>query len=470
MSTHDDKGRVADPYHVPPDNLWANAWRVAAVLGGIGILGAVVGWSSDPHRFAFAWLFAFMAMLTLGLGAIFFVIVQHLTSSAWSVTVRRTAELLAAGVPVFALLFIPVAANIGQLYEWARFEEQHTHAEPAPFAGADEHASSQALLGASVARAQEPVPGGEEHRGELGAPTEQHAGAEPAARRTPEEAEHEELLEHKSPWLRAGGVFGWYARALLYFLVWIALALFYFRSSIRQDETRDPALTARMQKMAPLSIYLFAFSLTFAAFDWMMSLEPTWFSTIYGVYVFAGAAVAIHALVTILTLGLKSRGLLGEAVNVEHYHDLGKMTFGLIVFHAYIGFGQMMLQWYANIPEEIAYYQVRWHGEGWKGVSYFLIFGHFGLPFLFLISRVIKRKLPLLAFGCMWMLVIHVVDLYWFVMPAATPGLAPHWLDVSCLLAVGGVYFAVVLYGLRRHALIPLGDPRLERSLRHVNV
>jgi hypothetical protein len=222
-----------------------------------------------------------------------------------------------------------------------------------------------------------------------------------------------------------------------------------------------------MQSAAPVGLIIFGLSLTFAAFDWVMSLEPTWYSTIYGVYIFAGAAISVHALLIIVTLGLKSRGLIGDAVNVEHYHSLGKMMFGFIVFHAYVGFSQMMLQWYANIPEEIVYYHARWHAVGWKGVSFFLIFGHFVLPFLYLISRVIKRKTPLIAFGAVWMLVMQVVDIYWFVMPNAAVSFSPHWLDIACLLAVGGAYFAVVFFLMRRFNLVAIGDPRLSRALAH---
>lgn len=453
-------GRSADLYRIPEGNLWANAWKITLVVALVGAASAAVGASGDPRRFAFSYLFAFMAFLTIALGAIFFVAIQFLTVAGWSVTVRRTAEFFAAAIPVFALLFVPIAMNVDQLYEWATHEHQH-HEGGDEGAGpeGEEHALGGILEG--TARAQEHAEGQAGEEGEA-----HEAEAAPGEHHTPQHALHTDLLDHKSGWLNPSA---WYIRALLYFLVWMALALFYFRRSTAQDVDKKPVHTVEMQRWAPLALVAFGLTLTFAAFDWVMSLEPTWYSTIYGVYVFAGATIAIHALVTIVTLGLKSRGLLGEAVNVEHYHDLGKMTFGFIVFHAYVGFSQMMLQWYANIPEEIVYYHVRWHAEGWKGVSYFLAFGHFALPFLFLISRVIKRRLPLLAFGCMWMLVVHVVDIYWFVMPPYQPGLALHWLDIACLFAVGGTYLTVVLLLMRRYPLIPLGDPRLPRALGHVN-
>lgn len=443
-----------DVFRIPEGNLWAHAWKVAAVCAAIGLVLVGVGWSLDPHRFAFSWLFAFITFLTLGLGAIFFVAIQFLTVAHWSVTVRRTAEFFAAGVPVFALLFIPLAlpGNVDTLYEWYG----HHGAEHGAPAGEEEHASGESLLGASVAQAQPP--------GEA----EPHAAERAAAGHdTPQHQLHGKLLEHKHGYLNYPF---WLGRAAFYLLVWILLGVWLFKSSVDQDRTKDKRITKRLQTLSPLVLVAFALTLTFAMFDWVMALEPTWYSTIYGVYIFAGTAVSIHALVTVVTLGLRSRGLLGRAVNEEHYHDLGKMTFGFVVFWAYVGFSQMMLQWYANIPEEIVYYHYRWHAEGWRGVSIFLLVGHFVLPFLFLLSRNVKRRLPLLGVGCGWLLAMHVVDIYWFVMPNVHRGhLSVHWMDLAALFAVGGTYFAVVLFGMRRHALIPLGDPRLGRSLRHQN-
>jgi len=451
----------AGSYRIPSGNPWANAWKTAAALGAVGVVLVAIGWSADARRFAFSYLFAYMAILTLGLGAIFFCLIQHLTVSGWSVTVRRTAEFFAGGVPVFLILFVPLAlpSTVENLYEWYGHHGDE-HEEAASGEEEHEHADGESLLGASTAHAQ---PSGDVVH-EEGTPADE-ADHGHGAHSTPQHALHAELLEHKSSWLAYPA---WLIRALLYLLIWIGLAMFYYRNSVQQDETRDPAHTRRMQWFAPLATVLFGLSLTFAYFDWAMSLEPTWYSTIYGVYAFAGCAVSIHALVTVVTIGLKSKGLLGDAVHTEHYHDLGKMTFGFVVFWAYVGFSQMMLIWYANIPEETIYYHYRWHAEGWHGVSLFLVAGHFALPFLFLLSRNVKRRLALVGFGCIWMLVVHLVDVYWWVMPNYRRGeLVMHWMDLAALLAVGGIYFAVVLYNMNRHPLIPVGDPRLPRALVH---
>jgi hypothetical protein len=275
------------------------------------------------------------------------------------------------------------------------------------------------------------------------------------------------VLEKKAWYLNPAFFWG---RAGVYFIIWIWLAWFFFTKSTQQDQSKDPQLTVQMQRRAPVATILFGFSLTFAMFDWVMSLEPTWYSTIFGVYFFAASTVAIFALLIVTCLGLRAAGLLGEAVNVEHFHDLGKMMFGFVVFHAYIGFSQMMLIWYASIPEELTFYHHRWHGGGWKGVSMLIVIGHFAVPFVFLMSRHIKRRLPLLGFGAAWLLVMHVVDIYWFVMPNFLPGrFVMHWMDLAALMAVGGVYFGFVFWLMKRYPLIPIGDPRLGRALRFQN-
>lgn len=414
---------------------WDHAWKIAL---GLGILGTVLlGAFYEEKRFAFSYLFAFVVFLTMGLGGAFFVLIQHLTSAGWSVTVRRTAEFLLAGLPVFLLLFAPIYMLRHDLFPWL----QHGHeAAQTAEAGEGEHG----------VQADE----GSQGRADVEGIREKAA-----------EHEHHEIMERKSGYLNEGF---FTVRAALYFAAWILLAFFFFGSSTKQDETRDPQLTVRAQRWAPIMTFLFGFTLTFAMFDWVMSLDPSWFSTIFGVYLFAGSAVVMFALVILITLGLRQSGLLGETVNVEHYHDLGKLMFGFVVFHAYIGFSQMMLIWYASIPEELTFYQHRWHVEGWKGVSLFLAAGHFATPFVFLISRNVKRRLHLLGVGAAWLIFMHVIDIYWFVLPNLG-ALAPHALDFASLIAVGGFYFAAVFFQMSRHSLIPVGDPRLERALHFQN-
>ena len=157
-------------------------------------------------------------------------------------------------------------------------------------------------------------------------------------------------------------------------------------------------------------------------------------------------------------------------MTVEHYHDMGKLLFGWIVFWSYISFAQFFLTWYSNIPDELIFFHKRWHDNGgtWKGVSLALVGLHFFLPFWFLMSRNVKRRLPLLATGAVCMIVMHIVEVYWVVMPNLGP-LDPSWIDLACLVGCSGIYIATVLRGMEDYSLVPVGDPRLGRALEFEN-
>ena len=233
------------------------------------------------------------------------------------------------------------------------------------------------------------------------------------------------------------------------------------------DKTKALENTAAAQRFAPAAILLFGVTITFFAFDWLLSLNPTWYSTIFGVYIFAGTALFNMASLILVSLALRRSGLLGDAVNVEHFHDMGKLLFGWIAFWTYISFAQFFLTWYSNIPDEVAWFHKRWDGNGgdWMGVSAALVVFYFFVPFWFLMSRNIKRKLPLLAAGAVCIIVMHVVEVYWVVMPNFGP-LDPSMLDLGCLV---GVYLAAVLRGMTEYPLVPVGDPRLQRALEFEN-
>ncbi len=450
-------GKKAESYRIPREAGWANAWKLALGVGVLGLAMSAAAYSSDPHRFAFSWLFAFMTVLAVALGCLFFVIVQHMSGASWSVSWRRVPEIFATGLWVMAPLFVPVWASIDELYPWAHHhaevEAEEHEAAPAADEG-EEHSRGESLLGASVALAQD-------HGGEA---TEGHDAGH-AAEHTPQHALHESTIDAKLAFLNTGF---FSVRVVIYFALWGLLAWFFASKSLGQDTKRDLASTQTMQSWSPIATFTFALSLTFAAFDWMMSLEPAWYSTIFGVQYFAVAAVSSLATIITVTYALKNAGILGEAVQTEHYHDLGKLMFGFLVFWAYISFSQFMLIWYASIPEETTYYHMRWN-EGWQTFSLALALGHFVVPFFFLISRNVKRRLPLLAFGAAWLLVMHVLECFWLVMPYAseTGAFELHWMDVATVLAVGGVYLGFVFFRMTQVPLIPVGDPRLARSLRH---
>ncbi len=475
MSAPDTKTKApsAGDYRITASSGWANAWKIAAGVGALGLAGAGAGWSMDPKRFAFSYLFAFIFGLTISFGAMFFVLVERLTAASWSVSTRRTAEFFAAGVPVFALLFLPVLASMTTLYPWLdgkadpvmeataqAQEEQH-----APPAG--HPAVGQGHMGGAPGHM---TPGAEPAHGHMpgqmpGAATE--ASASSAANDEAVEIADKDALESKSAWLNKTG---WLVRAVIYFIAWSWIGLTFFRLSTSQDGTKDPKLTLRAQGLAPVATILFGFTLTGAVLDWLMSLLPTWYSTIYGVTIFAGSVVTIYATLILVTLSLREAGLLKSAVNVEHYHDMGKLLFGFLIFWAYTSFAQFMLIWYASIPDETTFFHHRWDVGPWLEVSLAIVVLHFVVPFFILLSRNVKRRTWALRIGATWLIVMHLVEMYWQVMPYYGGGeVSLHWMDLACLVGVVGIYLAVVFYRMTKHPLIPIGDPRLSRSLSFEN-
>jgi hypothetical protein len=282
----------------------------------------------------------------------------------------------------------------------------------------------------------------------------------------PGAADHDALLQWKAPFLN---VPFFLTRAAIYFGYWSFIALLYYRLSRGQDATGDPAVSARLRKFAGPAIIVLALTSTFASIDWIVSLTPHWYSTMFGVYFFAGSFVGFIALLSVVAVAMRGAGLLDNVITAEHLQDLGKFLFAFTAFWAYIGFSQFFLIWYANLPEETVWFKARLEGS-WQIVSLLLMAGHFGVPFFYLMGRAVKRKGWTLAVGGTWLLAMHFVDIYWQVMPTLHPeGVRPSVLDVAALLAVGGCFVATAGWLMRRQALVPLRDPRLAESLAFEN-
>lgn len=277
----------------------------------------------------------------------------------------------------------------------------------------------------------------------------------------------DELIEHKAPYLNPAF---FAARAAGYFIIWWLLSRFFFRRSVEQDASGNVQLTLQMERWSGPALLLLALTVTFAAFDWLMSLDARWASTIFGLYYFAGAMVAILAIVPLAAMALQARGRLRHTVNAEHYHDLGKLLFAFVIFWGYMAFSQYMLIWYANIPEETAWYRLRTSGP-WGGVAVVLLFAHLLIPFLGLMPRAAKRRKPLLAFWAVWLLAVHWLDLYWLVMPGLSGKTLPFGaIDLFLLVGMGALYAAGAIWTAGRRSLVPLKDPRLAESLAFENM
>jgi hypothetical protein len=280
------------------------------------------------------------------------------------------------------------------------------------------------------------------------------------------EEAHDPVVALKLGWLSPGPFL---VRATVYLVAWSALGLWFWRQSQRQDQMGALALSRRMRAVAAPALIVFAITLTLASFDWVMSLAPRWYSTVFGGYVFGGSTMAIFALLIVLALALQRRGLLDGVVTMEHFHDLGKLMFSFVVFWTYIGFSQFMLQWYANMPEETNWFAQRLT-PGWRPLTMAFVVGHFAVPFLFLLLRDVKRHRLTLAGASLWLLAMHWLDVYWLVMPGLHDRPRPCLLDLLAFLAVGAIFVAALAFTLRHEALVPVNDPRLAESLAFENV
>ena len=453
-------------YRLPEKSPWRGAWRIVGAIGLIGVAAGFAGYNADKERFAFSYLFAFVVPLTVALGALFFTLVLYVTKANWGITVRRVAELLFQPMPIFAVMVIPLVLSLQFLFPWNGAKHSHQTREPV----AEVHVDSREPAAAQKRGGHEESSPLAEYRG--------NPAKEPLALRDPpvanahmmeRSAEREErrIIDHRLPYLNRSFFLG---RLVFYLLVWALLAQRYFDWSTEQDRTKALAITAKAQRFAPVAIMLFGLTLSFFGFDWLLSLDPTWYSTMFGVYFFAQTAVFVLACIILASMALRSSGLLGNAVTVEHYHDLGKLLFGFIAFWTYIAFAQFFLTWYSNIPDELVWFNARWRDNGgtWKGISLALIVMKFLVPFWFLMSRNIKRRLQLLAAGAVCIVVMHVVEMYWVVMPNYGP-LEPNYVDVALCVGLFCLYLAAVLRNLEQYSLVPIGDPRLARCLEFEN-
>jgi len=276
----------------------------------------------------------------------------------------------------------------------------------------------------------------------------------------------EPSLDSKRAYLNWGFFLG---RAVFFFGFFILASLFLRRFSVQQDKDGNPRFTIQMRKVAFTSLPLFALCLTFGAFDWLMSLNYRWFSTMFGVYIFAGAAGSSMSLLVLVITALRQAGYLKNVVTLEHYHIMGKWMFAFCVFWAYIGFGQYMLIWYANMPEETQYFITR-NTESWWVLSMLLVIGRFFGPFAILLLRSIKKQPHRLCYVAGWILCMQMLDMYLVILPALH-GTGVHvsiW-DLISVIAIGATLGFVYLQIVPRTSLFPIRDPRLIESLRLTN-
>jgi len=378
-------------------------WLVPMAVGIAGLAAAGVAWVIDAQQFYFSYLVAWFSCLVITIGALFVVVIHHLTRARWSVVILRIAESLTWGFPLLAVLSIPVLLGMHDLFHW-------THPDVMD----------------------------------------------------PANAHFDPVLKGKEAYLNAPFFL---IRVVAYFVVWTVLSLLLYRSSLRQDLDADPAIPLRQRKISAAGLVLLAVTTAFASYDFLMSLSPHWFSTIFGVYVFGAAFSTAHALIALVAILIQRRDGLTDVITREHYHDLGKMMFGFTIFWAYIAYSQYMLIWYGNLPEETIWYRVRLE-NGWEVHSAILLLFHFVVPFWVLLTQSSKRNRAIMAFMAVWFVVMNWFDMHWIAMPVLHPEQAGiQWPSLACFVGLSGIWLGVCLYRLSRHSLVAQNAPNLARSI-----
>lgn len=277
---------------------------------------------------------------------------------------------------------------------------------------------------------------------------------------------HDPILAQKASYLNPTFFI---VRTVVFFGIWFLLIRGLYRTSLVQDAGHTEPLLAKLRKLSAGGMVLYAFSVSFAAFDWLMSLDPHWYSTIFGVYIFSGGFLVILAFLVVFTNWLLKRNVLTGVITIEHHHDLGRLLFAFTVWWAYIAASQYFLIWYGNLPEETHWFLDRWVGS-WRLWSLFIIAFHFAIPFFVLVFRAGKRSKPVLVSMAILFLVMHWVDLYWVVMPTLhKAGVRLSWMDLTAWIGIGGIYLGLFWKRLAAHPLVPVGDPHLQKSMEIVH-
>ncbi|MGD1096029.1 MAG: hypothetical protein ABSB35_29055 [Bryobacteraceae bacterium] len=398
--THTDEF-ATDNYQLEQSR-WATGRNVLFFVALVSVIACIAGYVTDPERFFRSYMVAFAYTAAIGLGATFFVMVQFLTGSAWSVTSRRIMENIMITLPVGALLFLPIVFGLKYIYPWMNPE-----------------------------------------------------------------------LVAASPSIKAKGSYltenFFVARTYIYFLLWSIWALAIYRQSTKQDSEHSVRQMYVASRWSAPGLFLIIAVGTLAAYDWLMSVEPTWFSTIFGLYYLAGGMLAFISVVILVSLGFRRAGILKNSITPEHYHDLGKWLFCFTAFYTYIAFSQYLLIWYANFPEETIFYRHRMVGS-WLPISLSLPFIRFIIPFFTLLCRPAKRSLTVIAVIAVWSLVVEYIDLYWIVMPVHyKTGPQPSWLDLATLGATVSICGLAFWSRFKSHKMVPVGDLRFEQSLHFEN-
>jgi hypothetical protein len=389
---------IESTYTAPPRV--ASLQRLALVVGVAGLALCAVGFAGNRAHFFKAYLLAYVFWIGIALGSLAISMLHHLSGGAWGVVIRRVLEAASRTLPFMALLFLPIAFGINELYLWAN----------------------------------------------------------------PEAVAKDAILQHKAAYLN---VPFFIIRAAIYFVIWSALAYLLSKWSLEQEQRGETGQALRMQRLSGLGLVLYALTILFMSVDWIMSLDPHWFSTIYGILFMGGQGLSAFAFAIAVAVLLSRTEPMSRVIAPAHLHDLGKLMLAFVMLWAYFSFSQFLIIWSANLPEEIPWYLRRW-GGGWQWVGLLLIFGHFVLPFVLLLSSDIKKSGRTLIGVAVTIILMRIVDLFWNIGPLHhEESFGATWLDAVAPVALGGIWLAIFLWQLRTRPLLPLGEPYLAEALEH---
>jgi hypothetical protein len=281
---------------------------------------------------------------------------------------------------------------------------------------------------------------------------------------SPEAVAKDAILQHKAPYLN---VPFFIIRAAIYFVIWSGLAYLLSKWSLEQERQGETGQAQRMQRLSGLGLVLYALTILFMSVDWIMSLDPHWFSTIYGILFMGGQGLSALAFAIAVAVLLSRAEPMSRVIAPAHLHDLGKLMLAFVMLWAYFSFSQFLIIWSANLPEEIPWYLRRW-GGGWQWVGLALIFGHFVLPFVLLLSSDIKKSGRTLIGVALTIILMRIVDLFWNIGPLHhEESFGATWLDAVAPIALGGIWLALFLWQLQTRPLLPMGEPYLAEALEH---
>lgn len=378
--------------------------RWGLVAGFWGLLAGIIGAFLNVDQFLRSWLIGFLFCMGLSMGSLALLMMQHMTGGQWGLVSRRVCEAATRNLPLVALMFVPVLLGLPRLYKWA-----------VPGAAATDH-----------------------------------------------------VIQMKAPYLNVPFFVG---RAILFFAVWVLASWLLNAWSAGQDRGEvavHPSDTRRFRAISAPGLLIYVITMTFASVDWIMSLDPHWYSTIFGFILVAGQGLGSLALIIAVLAALSHVEPLATYLNPRlHFLDLGKLLLAFVMLWTYFSFSQLLIIWAGNLPEEIPFFFTRFRG-GWQYVSLIILLGHFTLPFMLLLSRDLKRRPRLLAQVAIGILFMRVVDLIWLVEPMFKhDGFPIHWMDLALPLGLAGVWMFLFARNLRSRPLLPLNDPFFKEAFAH---